>query len=51
MTIHKEWMSWGDCCELDIADGQDEVPALSVVLAIHCVLAAQSAGAGADSGN
>lgn len=28
VTNHKEWMSWGDCCELDIADGQDEVPAL-----------------------
>jgi len=51
VTIHKEWMSWGDCYELDIADGEDEVLALSVVLAIDCVLAAQSAGAGAGAGN
>ena len=44
VTIHKEWMSWGDCYELDIADSADETMALAVVLAIDCVLAA-SAGA------
>ena len=39
--IHKEWMTWGDCYEADIANPADELIALSVVLAIDCVLAAQ----------
>ncbi len=51
VTIPKEWMTWGDCYELDIADGEDEILALAVVLAIDCVMAAQAAGAGAGSGN
>lgn len=38
VTIHKEWMTWGDCYELDIRNPQDEVMALAVVLAIDCVL-------------
>ncbi|HOG01824.1 MAG TPA: LURP-one-related family protein [Clostridia bacterium] len=42
--IHKQWMSWGDSFELDIADGVNEPLALAVVLAIDCVLdAAQRA--------
>ena len=47
VAIHKEWMTWGDCYELDIADGEDEVIALAVVLAIDCVMDAQSSSAGA----
>lgn len=43
VTIHKEWMTWGDCYELDIADPNDEIVALAVVLTIDCVLAAQNA--------
>ena len=43
VTIHKEWMTWGDCYELDIADPADEIVALAVVLTIDCVLAAQAA--------
>jgi len=39
VRIHKEWMTWGDCYELDIADSQDEIIALAVVLAIDAVLA------------
>ncbi|HNW03925.1 MAG TPA: LURP-one-related family protein [Oscillospiraceae bacterium] len=50
VTIHKEWMTWGDCYELDIEDERDEVIALSVVLAIDCVLASEAAGAAASSG-
>lgn len=46
VTIHKAWMTWGDCYELDIADEDDENVALSVVLAIDCVMAAAS-----NSGN
>ncbi len=53
VTIHKEWMTWGDCYELDIANEQDEIIALSVVLAIDCVMAAGAAGAsaGISAGN
>ena len=41
VSINKEWMTWGDTYELDIADPGNEVMALAVVLAIDCVLAAQ----------
>jgi uncharacterized protein YxjI len=37
-TISKEWMSWGDSYELDIADGVNEINALAVVLAIDAVI-------------
>ena len=40
VSIHKQWMTWGECYELDIADGADEIIALAVVLAIDCVQAA-----------
>ena len=45
VTIHKEWMTWGDCYELDIADRRDELIALAVVLTIDCVMAAAAAAA------
>lgn len=38
-TIYKEWMTWGDCYEIDIAEGVDEIMALAVVLTIDCVTA------------
>ncbi len=41
VSIHKQWMTWGDCYEIDIEDTADEIVALAVVLAIDCVLAAQ----------
>ena len=41
-TIQKEWMTWGDCYELDIANPNHEVLALAVVLTIDCVIAASS---------
>ena len=41
VRIRKEWMTWGDTYELDIADAENEVMALAVVLAIDCVLDAQ----------
>ena len=41
VSIRKEWMTWGDTYELDIANPSNEVMALAVVLAIDCVLAAQ----------
>lgn len=42
VTIHKEWMTWGDSYELDIANPNDEVIALAVVLTIDCVIAASN---------
>lgn len=39
--VSKAWLSWGDSYQIDIADGVDEAVALSVVLAIDCVLDAQ----------
>lgn len=52
VTIHKQWMTWGDCYELDIDNEADEIVALAAVLAIDCVMTAASAGAGAGaSGN
>ena len=37
VTITKEWMTWGDSYELDIANPADEIVALAVVLTIDCV--------------
>lgn len=41
VSIHKQWMSWGDTFELDIDNMSDEVVALAVVLAIDAVIDAQ----------
>ena len=49
VTISKEWMTWGDSYELDIADPADEIIALAVVLTIDCVMAASSSAASASS--
>ena len=38
VTITKQWLSFGDCYELDIADGEDVILAVSVVLAIDCAM-------------
>ena len=45
VTISKEWMTWGDSYELDIADPADELVALAVVVAIDCVMESSSAAA------
>ena len=42
VTIRKEWMTWGDSYELDIANPADEIIALAVVLTIDCVREQQS---------
>ncbi len=36
-AISKEWMTWGDSYQLDIANAADEIMALAVVLTIDCV--------------
>ena len=51
VTIRKEWMTWGDTYELDIADSRDEIVALAVVLTIDCVLAASSGASVSVSSN
>ncbi len=42
VSISKEWMTWGDSYELDIANPADEIVALAVVLTIDCVTEASS---------
>ena len=42
VSISKEWMTWGDTYELDIADPADEIVAMAVVLAIDCVAEARN---------
>lgn len=37
-TISKEWFTWGDCYTLDIADPQNELGVLALVLAIDCAM-------------
>ncbi len=49
VSISKQWMTWGDCYELDIEDESDEIISLAVVLAIDCVMAAQNAAAASSS--
>ena len=42
-TISKEWFTWGDAYSVDIAEGIDPVPVLSVVLIIDAILAQTNA--------
>ncbi len=51
VVIHKEWLTWGDCYVLDIADPRDTVTALAVVLAIDCVQAAAASQAASANGH
>jgi len=41
VTIEKEWMTWGDSYELNIADPANEIIALAVVVTIDCVVEQQ----------
>ena len=45
VSIRKEWMTWGDTYELDIANPAHELIALAVVLTIDCVNEANSGSA------
>ena len=45
VTISKEWMTWGDSYELNIANPADEILALAVVITIDCVM---DSGSGAS---
>lgn len=41
-AISKQWLTWGDTYEIDIADDADEIMALCVVLIIDAVIAASN---------
>ena len=45
VSISKQWMTWGDCYELEIENESDEIVSVAVVRAIDCVMAAQNAAA------
>ena len=49
VSISKEWMTWGDSYELNIANPQDEIVALAVVLTIDCVMEASSSSSSSAS--
>jgi uncharacterized protein YxjI len=38
-VMHKEWLTWGDCYEIDVFSDRDVVMALCVILAIDCIMA------------
>ncbi|MDE1548619.1 LURP-one-related/scramblase family protein [Jeotgalibaca caeni] len=42
-SINKEWFTWGDSYQLDIADDSNTLLALGVIITIDCVIAAQQA--------
>ena len=47
----KLWMTWGDSYELNIANPEDEIVALAVVLTIDCVMEASSSASVTVSNN
>ena len=49
VSISKEWFTWGDSYMLDIADNVDPINALSVVLAIDCVIEMQRRASAANN--
>ena len=51
VTISKEWMTWGDSYELDIANPADEIVALAVVITIDCVTESNSGASVTVSSN
>ena len=51
VSISKEWMTWGDSYELDIANLEDEIVALAVVLTIDCVTEASASATATISSN
>lgn len=48
-TVSKQWFTWGDTYEINIADNADTLTALCVVLIIDAVLAANAAAAASSS--
>lgn len=48
-SIAKQWLSWGDTYEIDIANGADDINALCVVLIIDAVMASDNAAASSST--
>ena len=42
-SVRKEWLTWGDCYELEIADDRDAITALAAVLCIDAAMENASA--------
>lgn len=51
VTISKEWMTWGDSYELNIANPADEILALAVVITVDCVMESNSGASVSVSSN
>lgn len=51
VTISKEWMTWDDSYELNIANPADEILALAVVITIDCVMESGSGASVSVSSN
>lgn len=51
VSISKEWMTWGDSYELNIADPANEIVALAVVITIDCVTETNSGASVTVSSN
>ena len=48
-AVSKRWFTWGDTYEIDVAEGEDEITALCVVLIIDAVCAQSSAAAASNT--
>lgn len=48
-NVSKHWFTWGDTYEIDLADGVDEVMALSIVLVIDAVIDSERSSAASSS--
>ena len=51
LYIKEKVFSWGDSYELNIANSEDEIIALAVVLTIDCVMEASASASVAVSNN
>ena len=51
VSISKEWMTWGDSYELNIANPADEILSLAVVVTIDCVMESNSGASVSVSSN
>lgn len=49
MRMSKQWFTWGDSYEMDIADPRDELLCLCVALAVDCAMASEHAAASSSS--
>ncbi len=48
-NISKKWLSWGDTYEIDIANPQDEILSIAIVLIIDAIMAQEAAASASAS--